>query len=352
MSTVRTTSAVATLNALDLLNPWQRNFPLEPEPYAKVASTLGVTTNQILSRLTELQHQGSFSRIGGVFDANAGGAALLAAMAVPEHRLDEVATLVSSHPGVNHNYERENHFNLWFVMTASCEPSLEAAMKELEEATGLPALRLRLVRPFRIDLGFDLRQPVAPCMPTTARSSPALPVSDLDRPLAALVEEGLPLVDRPYDAWAVTLNRSTQDILSTLGMWLKTGMLRRWGVIVRHHEFGFDANAMSVFSVPPEQIEVCGALLACQPGVTLAYQREPARDWPYNLYCMVHGKDRQVVLGLIEDLKTACGLTTYPHAVLFSRQRFKQMGARRFRTTAAAWRTPLPSSSGVFHVVA
>jgi len=319
---------------LALLNPWQRGFPLMREPFAHIAGVAGMTTDAVLAGYARLQQEGALSRIGGVFAGAAGGAALLAAMAVPPERLDAVAAVVSSHPGVNHNYQREHHYNLWFVMTGQDDDAVRAAMHALEEATGLSALQLRMQRAYRIDLGFDLRQRTAPTPMAAARE--ATPVLDSDRPLAALLEDGLPLVPRPYDAWAKSLGRTPESVLHTLQQWLDHGTVRRVGAIVRHHELGFDANAMTVFNIPDAQVDVYGEALARVAGVTLAYRRERAEGWPYNLYCMVHGRDRAAVRDVIARAIAEAGLGDFPHEVLFSCRRFKQTGPRRFRALPAA----------------
>lgn len=324
-------------DALALLNPWQRNFPLVREPYAVLARQYGRSSAEVLTLLKALSSGGALSRIGGVFSAHAGGAALLSAMAVPPERLQEVAAIVSAHPGVNHNYEREDRFNLWFVMTALDTSSLEQAMLGLERDTGLAALRLPMVRPYRIDLGFDLRARVAgaPVPRNDQHSAPV--VANEDRALAALLEEGLPLVERPFDVWAHALGCAPDRVLRTLQTWLDAGTLRRFGTIVRHHEFGFNANAMTVFNVPADVVDARGARVALEAGVTLSYRRQPAAGWPYNLYFMVHGTDRAAVQATIARVIAHCDLGGFAHQVLFSRQRFKQTGARRFRTLPADW---------------
>ena len=324
-------------DALALLNPWQRNFPLVREPYAVLARQLGRSSAEVLALLTALRSGGALSRIGGVFSAHAGGAALLSAMAVPPERLQEVAAIVSAHPGVNHNYEREDRFNLWFVMTAYDAESLEQAMLGLERDTGLAALRLPMVRPYRIDLGFDLRARVAGAPVAQSDQHLAPVVADTDRALAALLEEGLPLVERPFDEWALALGCTPDRVLGKLQAWLDAGTLRRFGTIVRHHEFGFDANAMTVFNVPAELVDACGARVAREAGVTLSYRRQPAPGWPYNLYFMVHGTDRSAVQAAIARVIDNCELGGFAHQVLFSRQRFKQTGARRFRALPVDW---------------
>jgi DNA-binding Lrp family transcriptional regulator len=319
---------------LALLNPWQRGFPLVREPFAHIAGTLGMSADEVLAGYARLQSDGALSRIGGVFAGNAGGAALLAAMAVPPERLDAVAAVVSSHPGVNHNYQREHANNLWFVMTGHDDAAVRSAMQSLEEATGLSAMQLRMQRAYRIDLGFDLRSSTA-SMPMTATPD-AAPVAEADRPLAALLEDGLPLTPRPFDDWAQALGRPPASVLQTLQQWLDQGTLRRIGAIVRHHELGFDANAMTVFDIPDALVDACGEALARVTGVTLAYRRERGEGWPYNLYCMVHGRDRAAVLDVIARAIAHCGLAQYPHEVLFSCRRFKQTGPRRFRALPTA----------------
>ena len=335
-------TALPPLAALELalLNPWQRGFPLVRAPFQHIADQAGMAQDAVLAGYAQLQASGALSRIGGVFAGHAGGAALLAAMAVPPARLQAVAAQVSAHPGVNHNYEREHHYNLWFVMTGQDDAAVRAAMQALQDATGLPALQLRMERAYRIDLGFDLRQRTAPAPMAAAPVRSAAPIAAADRPLAALLEAGVPLVPQPFDRWAAQLGRTPGDVLHTLQHWIDSGTLRRLGAIVRHHELGFDANAMTVFDVPAAQVDACGERLAREPGVTLAYRRTPAPGWPYTLYCMVHGRDRAAVLEVMERVTAASGLTPYPRQTLFSRQRFKQTGPRRFRALPGAALAP------------
>lgn len=337
-----TPSAPQTLAALELalLNPWQRGFPLVRAPFQQIADQAGMAQDAVLAGYAQLQASGALSRIGGVFAGHAGGAALLAAMAVPPARLGEIAAQVSAHPGVNHNYEREHHYNLWFVMTGQDDAAVRAAMQALQDATGLAALQLRMERAYRIDLGFDLRQRTAPAPMAAAPVRSAAPIAAADRPLAALLEAGVPLVPQPFDRWAAQLGRTPGDVLRTLQQWIDSGTLRRLGAIVRHHELGFDANAMTVFEVPAAQVDACGERLAREPGVTLAYRRTPAPGWPYTLYCMVHGRDRAAVLEVMERVTAASGLAPYPRQTLFSRQRFKQTGPRRFRALPGAALAP------------
>ncbi len=316
---------------LRLLNQWQHGFPLCRDPFGVLADATGLARADVLAQLQLAQADGRISRIGGVFAHGSGGDAVLCAMAVPVERIDAVAARVSAHPGVNHNYLREHHHNLWFVMTGADRASVDAAVSTLEQGTGLPALRLRMVRPYRIDLGFDLRGDTA-AQPMRARPVPQqVPLAPGLWPLARRAEAGLPLIERPYAQWAAELGHDEDTITRLIGQWLDEGRLQRFGVVVRHHELGFAANAMTVFDVPDDRVDDAGRALAAQTGVTLAYRRERASGWPYNLYAMVHGTHRQAVMGVIGRMTQAAGLAQRPREVLFSTRRFKQTGARRFR---------------------
>ncbi len=140
-----------------LLNEFQHGLPLTPEPFADIARQLGVYEITVLETLKRLQTEGVVSRVGAVFRPNRIGASTLVAMAVPEADLERVATIVSNFVEVNHNYEREHDFNLWFVVVADNEKLLREVLAEIEESSGYPLLDLPLLNEYFIDLGFDLK---------------------------------------------------------------------------------------------------------------------------------------------------------------------------------------------------
>lgn len=147
------------LDALDrrLLDDFQSGIPLAPRPFALMAEQLGVTETEVIARLQRLTEAGAVSRVGPVFRPRQVGASTLAAMAVPPERLAEVATLVNGFPEVNHNYEREHDFNLWFVLTAPDQTRLEQVLDEIGRRAGLPVLDLPMLAEYHIDLGFPLQ---------------------------------------------------------------------------------------------------------------------------------------------------------------------------------------------------
>ncbi len=161
------------------------------------------------------------------------------------------------------------------------------------------------------------------------RNDLPLVLDSLDCDLIDALSDGLPLSPRPYRELGETLGLSEDEAIERIGRLRDSGVIKRYGIIVRHHELGYRANAMVVWDIPDQQVADIGTRLGACAAVSLCYQR-PRRPpaWNYNLFCMVHGKDRQAVLGLVQALAREQGLGAFAHQVLFSQRRFKQCGAR------------------------
>ena len=162
-------------------------------------------------------------------------------------------------------------------------------------------------------------------------------LNDTDRRLLAAIEDGLPLVAQPYAEIARRLGLAEGDVIERLERLIAGGVIKRFGLVLRHRALGYDANAMTVWDIPDDIVdEMAGRMAAC-PEVTLCYRR-PRRlpDWPYNLFCMIHGRDRQTVADQIEALCRRAGCQDFDRAVLFSTREFKQRGARFARVKAGA----------------
>jgi len=150
-----------------------------------------------------------------------------------------------------------------------------------------------------------------------------------DTLLIEAVQTGLPLVSRPYAVIGERIGMSEQEVIEGLSRLRRDGVIKRLGVVVRHRNLGYRANAMVVWDVPDEVVSDIGGLMSAHDFVTLCYRR-PRRgeDWPYNLFCMIHGKDKGRVMQQIDLLACNCGLNGIRREILFSRRCFKQCGAR------------------------
>mgnify|MGYP005807656161 CR=1 FL=1 len=143
------------------------------------------------------------------------------------------------------------------------------------------------------------------------------------------LELGLPLTPRPYQVLAEKTGLSEYEVMTAIRQWQAHGLIKRFGLVVRHRTLGYTANAMVVWDVPDDRVQALGQALAGKSFITLCYQR-PRRlpDWPYNLFCMIHGVDRQRVLSQLKALIEDHGLEQIAHAVLFSTKAYQQRGGR------------------------
>lgn len=165
--------------------------------------------------------------------------------------------------------------------------------------------------------------------PQTGRTAPL--IDETDRRLLAAIQSGLPLVTCPYAEIGTRIGLTESEVIARLESLKQAGIIRRLGVVVRHHEVGYGANAMVVWDVPDAQVRELGRCLAEFDFITLCYRRpRHLPQWRYNLYCMIHGKSREAVHSHLEWMVNHCGLQSLPHALLFSRRRFKQRGAVYF----------------------
>jgi DNA-binding Lrp family transcriptional regulator len=312
---------------ISLIDDWQRDFPLIERPFAEVGRGVGLDEAGTIATFRRLSDAGIIARIGAVVRPHSIGASTLAAVRVPPDRLEAVAATISAEPLVNHNYERTHAINLWFVIAGPQQQAIADTIGRIERSTGLAVLVLPLLQAYHIDLGFGLagrRQESRGAPRSVATYCP----DALDRAVLAAIEDGLPLVDRPYRDVAQRLGLSEEELLDRLRHMATSGALARFGCVVRHRALGYTANAMAVWNIPDEIVDTVAGQFAKHPSVTLCYRR-PRRlpDWPYNLFCMVHAKCRRDAYAAIDDLNLVGETGLNQQAVLFSTRCFKQRGA-------------------------
>ena len=325
-----------------LLDNWQRGFPIVSKPFAVIAEALNIAETDVLERLSRLQESGIVARVGGVVRPNTLGASTLAALAAPDFSIDETAAVISSEPGVNHVYLRENVWNLWFVATGPDRDSVTAALQRISKKTGLRVLDLRLEKPYHIDLGFALNTAGRNDHPlhrscSTKNDFSTYTAEPEDRELVQALMLGLPLESHPFRQVASEFGLTEDHVLARIDAMSAAGILPRIGVIVRHRALGWRSNAMVVWDVDHEDVDRAGAALAQAQGINLCYRRTRyENDWPFNLYCMVHAKSRDEALATLAEATATAGLSSRPRKILFSLRCFKQTGALVTRAREAA----------------
>ncbi len=309
-----------------LLDDWQRDLPVCERPFSVIAEELRIPEAEVIDRLARMKQAGRVTRVGATCAPNTVSASTLAAVAAPEKRIDAVAQIISAQDGVNHSYQREDDWNIWFVATGPDRDHVDATLASIRVLTGLEVLDLPLVRPFNVDLGF--RMSGGPGKPPAPRPVDVSVMRPGDRRILQQLTRGMPIRPRPFAALGDRLARPESEVMERIEALLEAGIITRLGVIVRHRALGWSANAMVAWDLTPEQVDEAGPALAALPGVTLCYERAPvAGVWPYRLFNMIHARSRNEAREVLDRARALPVLRDAPHKVLFSTRCFKQTGA-------------------------
>ena len=156
-----------------------------------------------------------------------------------------------------------------------------------------------------------------------------LPLDAIDRSIIQASQEGLPLVKQPYHEIARSLGLEPDIVINRMQRMQASGLIRRIGVVPNHYRLGYHANGMSVWDVPDDKIEEYGRIIGSLDFVSHCYQRpRHMPDWPYNLYAMVHGRDRQTTESHVRHIAGILGQYDHGHEVLYSTRILKKTGLR------------------------
>lgn len=153
-------------------------------------------------------------------------------------------------------------------------------------------------------------------------------LTDLEKKAIAAIQGDIPIVPRPYQVLADAIGIPENTLLETLQTLTDRGVIRRLGATLRHQKSGFQANAMTAWQVAEERIEEVGRIMASFRAVSHCYRRDPAEDWPYNLYTMIHGKNEEDCRQTARKMAEKSGVDTYQ--LLFSRRELKKISMTYF----------------------
>jgi DNA-binding Lrp family transcriptional regulator len=348
------------LDSLDrrLLEVLQGDFPLDPRPFDRVGAAVGLSEADVLARVARLKRpadgtRGVIRQISAIFDSpRLGYRSTLVAARVPAARLEQAAAVISNHPGVSHNYERDHAFNLWYTLAVppTSALGLERTVDLLHAHSGALSTRiLPTIQLFKIGVKFDMSEPAegpagaAPARTVSAAAGPknvraaevAGPLSDRDVEMIRVLQQDLPVTAAPFAAWAAAAGVPEPTLLAAAGDFLARGLMRRFSAVLRHREAGVTANAMGVWAVPPERQEAFGRAAAGFPEVSHCYLRRSYPDWPYTLFTMVHATTREGCERALAAIAAATGETEY--RALYSTREFKKVRVKYFSGDVEAW---------------
>jgi DNA-binding Lrp family transcriptional regulator len=339
----------AGLEALDreLLNAVQWSFPLEPRPFAALGERLGITEPEVRARVARVKELGVLRQLSAIFDTRAlgYGSALVAAKIEPG-RIDEAAAVVSAHPGVSHNYKRNHAYNLWYTIAVPPGDSLDDHIEVLHRESGaLVTRKLPTLKLYKIGVKLDMTGQTAADArtevleherPERREHMEAPELSPLEIATIRVVQQDLPLVERPFAAQGEIIGCDERAVLDMLESFRDRKLMRRFAAVMNHRSAGFKANAMGVWAVPDDRLEELGPMMASFAMVSHCYRRPTYDDWPYSVFTMVHGKNARDCEATIAALHEETGIDDY--ALLWSVKEYKKTRVRYFTDEWDRWR--------------
>ena len=154
-------------------------------------------------------------------------------------------------------------------------------------------------------------------------------MDETDRKIIKATQEGLPLVEAPYEAVGAEISLSGDEVRQRLNAMLDAGVIRRIGAVPNHYALGYTANGMSTWDVPDEKVKEIGDKIGALDFVSHCYERPRHQPiWNYNLFAMVHGKDKETCMKRVEMIAQMLGEDDRGHEVLFSSKILKKTGLR------------------------
>lgn len=156
-----------------------------------------------------------------------------------------------------------------------------------------------------------------------------LQIDDIDRKIIRATQGGLPLVARPYHDIAEKIGIQAEDVMARMTRMLEAGVIRRIGVVPNHYALGVKANGMSVWDVEDAKVGELGSEIGRLEFVSHCYLRPRAPSvWPYNLFAMVHGENRDEVEEKVSAIARLLGDACRSHEILYSTRILKKTGLR------------------------
>ncbi len=329
-----------------LMNLLQSSFPIDPEPFALVASEAELELDDVLARTQRLLDGRIIREITPIFDTRAlGYESMLVAAKVDSENPQRAARIVNAHPGVSHNYLRTHDFNLWFTIATPPDSGLglHGTLEALMAETGAESMReLPTLTLFKINMNLEMEKGTDALAAAAVEAAPpreleAQPYDDDDIALIKALQGPMAAVERPYDAAAAELGIETEALLERLRTMVDRKILRRVAAILYHRRAGFSANGMGVWKVPEEQIMEVGTRMASFRGVSHCYQRPTYEDWPYSVFTMAHGRSKEECDAVLDSIAEDCGIGPDGRATLYSSTEYKKIRLHYFTEDYAAW---------------
>ncbi len=317
-----------------------QDIPIEEEPFKRISEEVGISQGNLIDRIKQLKEDKVIRQISPIYDTKTlGYDSSLVAFKV-QRDIQKVAQIVNEHPGVSHNYERTDEYNLWFTIAVPPDSNLglEKTVEILACQSGVEDyLILRTKKLFKIGVKLDYEnlKDKENIKINKKENKKPFHISQEDKKIIFITQSDIPLTERPFEVYSETLNIDHKQLIDKLNLYKNYGVMRRFAAILFHRKAGFTANGMVVWNVPEDRIDEIGTKLASYKSVSHCYQRQTYKNWPYNLFSMIHAKTQDELEEFIKEISKEIDVQDFK--VLYSTREFKKKRIKYFSEEFYRW---------------
>ncbi|NPA53963.1 MAG: Lrp/AsnC family transcriptional regulator [Aquificae bacterium] len=321
----------------ELLKELQEGIPITERPFLEIGKKLDIDEKEIIDTVKKLKEEKIIRQISPIYDTKALGYDS-SLVAFKTDNIEKTAEFINTHPGVSHNYERTDEFNLWFTLAVPPDSKLglEKTIQVMAEKTKTKDyVILKTEKLFKIGVKLTFSDTKEKEEIKEKKEKIQYSLSEKDKEIIKITQEDIPLVEKPFEEYAKKLNISEKELIEKLNLYKKAGIMRRFAAILFHRKAGFRANGMTVWKVPEEKVEEVGYKLASYKAVSHCYKRTTNEKWQYNIFAMTHAQSKEELEELVKEMSKETGIKEYK--ILYSTREFKKKRIKYFSEDFYKW---------------
>lgn len=325
-----------------LLNALQESFPLVERPFAAIGEAIGLSEDETLERTVRLRRAQIIRQVSAIFDTRALGyrSSLVAVKTAPD-RIEETAKAINRHPGVSHNYERNHAFNLWFTIAVPPGSDPEDDARVLTADAGATYRMLTTLRLYKIGVKLDMTGKQSATATSADKGfrretqEPDAELRPVEKEFVRVMQQNIEYVPEPFAKPALAVGMTQAELFAMAEDMIRRKVMRRFAAILRHQAAGYDANAMAVWAVPPDEANAVGDVMASFRSVSHCYLRPTYPDWPYNVFTMIHAKSKEECEAVAKAIQEKTGVQDF--TMLYSIREFKKIRLQYYTDAYDTW---------------
>lgn len=130
-------------------------------------------------------------------------------------------------------------------------------------------------------------------------------MDELDWRILQALQNDFPLSARPYEIIARKLQIPCEQLWNRVQSLITKGMIRRIGVSLDSHKFGF-CSTLAAVSIEPNLVDKAAEIIGRFPEVTHSYLRKD----DFNIWFTIIAADVEKLVEILEEIRTALSIDT------------------------------------------